>query len=82
MALQFTHSFNGLTVKNCYAKVAFFSGSKHSLAFQVEHRTSANQDPYATTSHSCELLLEGPNPIKQAYEYLKTLPEFADAVDC
>jgi hypothetical protein len=25
--------------------------------------------------------LNGPNPIKQAYLYLKTLPEFADAVD-
>jgi len=26
--------------------------------------------------------LEGPNPIKQAYLHLKSLPEFADAVDC
>ena len=26
--------------------------------------------------------LDGPNPIKQAYLHLKTLPEFADAVDC
>lgn len=26
--------------------------------------------------------IDGPNPIKQAYLYLKTLPEFADAVDC
>jgi hypothetical protein len=26
--------------------------------------------------------IEGPNPIKQAYLHLKTLPEFADAVDC
>jgi hypothetical protein len=26
--------------------------------------------------------IEGQNPIKQAYEYLKTLPEFAGAVDC
>lgn len=26
--------------------------------------------------------LEGPNPIKQAYLHLKTLPEFADAIDC
>ena len=26
--------------------------------------------------------LEGPHPIKQAYLYLKTLPEFADAIDC
>lgn len=28
------------------------------------------------------LNLDGTNPIKQAYEYLKTLPEFVDAVDC
>ena len=26
--------------------------------------------------------LEGPNFIAQAYEHLKTLPEFADAEDC
>ena len=26
--------------------------------------------------------LDGSNFIQQAYEYLKTLPEFADAVDC
>jgi hypothetical protein len=26
--------------------------------------------------------LDGHNPIKQAYEYLKTLPEFANATDC
>jgi len=25
---------------------------------------------------------DGPNPIKQAYLHLKSLPEFADAVDC
>jgi hypothetical protein len=26
--------------------------------------------------------LEGPNSIKQAYLFLKTLPEFSDATDC
>lgn len=26
--------------------------------------------------------INGENPIKQAYEYLKTLPEFSDATDC
>jgi hypothetical protein len=26
--------------------------------------------------------LDGPNFIKQAYNYLKTLPEFAGAIDC
>ena len=29
-----------------------------------------------------QLDLDGPNPIKQAYLHLKTLPEFSDAVDC
>lgn len=26
--------------------------------------------------------LDGPNSIKQAYQFLKTLPEFSDAEDC
>ena len=32
--------------------------------------------------YTCPLDLEGPNPIKQAYLHLKSLPEFSDAVDC
>jgi hypothetical protein len=32
--------------------------------------------------YSCEYDLAGSNPIAQAYAYLKTLPEFAGAVDC
>ena len=26
--------------------------------------------------------LEGDNPIKQAYDYIKTLPEYSDVTDC
>ncbi len=26
--------------------------------------------------------IDGENPFKQAYEYIKTLPEYADAIDC
>jgi len=32
--------------------------------------------------YECAFDLNGPNPIKQAYLHLKSLPEFADAVDC
>lgn len=42
---------------------------KGAASFNNEYRTGAYD-------------IEGANPIKQAYEYLKTLPEFADAVDC
>jgi hypothetical protein len=32
--------------------------------------------------YSFQTNLDGDNAIKQAYEYLKTLPEFTGAVDC
>jgi hypothetical protein len=32
--------------------------------------------------HGCPYDIEGDNPIKQAYEHLKTLPEFEGAIDC
>lgn len=31
---------------------------------------------------SCAYDLAGKNPIAQAYEHVKSLPEFTDAVDC
>lgn len=31
---------------------------------------------------SCNYDMNGGNPLVQAYAHLKTLPEFADAVDC
>ena len=36
----------------------------------------------AERSYSFSANLDGPNFIKQAYLYLKTLPEFSDATDC
>jgi len=48
-------------------------------------RVFANKDcsnAVLETRYSGEYNLEGPNPIKQAYLFLKTLPEFSDATDC
>ena len=41
-----------------------------------------NKPPFDSMEVTYPYDLEGPNPIKQAYLYLKSLPEFADAVDC
>ena len=37
---------------------------------------------FADNGYSCVYDITGENPIKQAYKYLKTLPEFANATDC
>jgi hypothetical protein len=37
---------------------------------------------FAETPMFCILEIDEPNPIKQAYEYIKKLTEYADVVDC
>jgi hypothetical protein len=69
-----------LVSKNTYFKVASFTGNKSLLSVTVIGISDGTQ--VYTQGHSFELNLEGPNPIKQAYLHLKTLPEFADAIDC
>lgn len=67
-------------VKDCYFKVETISGDKSSLIATVSSQVSSTQKQFA--SYTFEPLLDGPNFIKQAYQFLKTLPEFSDAVDC
>jgi len=42
----------------------------------------SSQPVFINFKINCLYDLDGPNPIKQAYLHLKTLPEFADAIDC
>jgi hypothetical protein len=81
-----------LTLTNNFKEESFFADAY----LQVSKVTSAkdlstielgyfknNSSPLLITRYfTFTLDLEGPNPIKQAYEHLKSLPEFADAVDC
>jgi hypothetical protein len=41
-----------------------------------------NNNKLCEKAFEFSLDLEGPNPIKQAYLHLKSLPEFFDATDC
>jgi len=65
--------------KEAYIKVQTVSGTKETVVANVETRTE-----YGSTYATYEFapLMEGGNFIKQAYEHLKTLPEFAGANDC
>jgi hypothetical protein len=89
--LSLTDNFGeNITFKNTYIKVVEISGTKDILfATYSIYKQKPTSDVKLTMQMLLEnrnitfsLDLEGPNPIKQAYQFLKSLPEFADAVDC
>jgi hypothetical protein len=83
MALTKTTNFFGIEIQDVYVRVASFKGNKQNLVFEVQYFTDSQElQAFKTEANSCQLLLDDSNPIKQAYLHLKTLPEFADAVDC
>jgi hypothetical protein len=68
------------TIKiDCYSKVETASVSKQNATFNVSFKYS---NGILFKNYDCAYDINGENPIKQAYLHLKTLPEFADAVDC
>ena len=85
MALQKTITTpHGFEATNAYHRVeAVALNTKTEIAFRV--RAYKDQDAalaFGDGGYQCAYDIAGDNPIKQAYEHLKTLPEFSDAVDC
>ena len=82
MALTSDYSFNGITVSQAYVKVQSVLGDKNNVAVEVAFFADSTQQPFTNKRYEFTPDLDGSNFIQQAYEYLKTLPEFADATDC
>lgn len=68
-----------VNLHNAYIKVESVSGGKDNVTATVSTKIGEN---VKTKFYHYKPNLDGSNFIKQAYEHLKTLPEFADAVDC
>lgn len=72
-----------VSFNNTYVKVESVHGTKNQISILVETRTIKDGLIIDTCSfnfiHNCE---SDSGVFKQAYEYLKTLPEFANATDC
>lgn len=74
-----------ITVQNAYIKVTRLLGDKDNINFIVDVYENAEKlnllyvKEYDFVPNVEE---NSPNFIQQAYEYLKTLPEYADALDC
>ena len=66
---------------NAYIKVRNVSGDKDNLNANVVF-TNDKIEFDKNYSFSASVADNAPNFIKQAYEYLKTLPEFENSEDC
>jgi hypothetical protein len=85
MALTMTVEFRGITVSSACIRVTSVSvlPGLTSMSFGIVFSASSGDDPFdARTVSNAPYDIDGPNPIAQAYAYLKTLPEFAGAEDC
>jgi hypothetical protein len=84
MALSKTiTTVHGFKAVDAYHRVeAVALPAKDQMTFHVRSYTSTDKPFFVEQVVSCVYDLDGANPIKQAYEYLKTLPEFEGATDC
>jgi len=84
MALSKTVStIHGLDAINAYHRVeGIFIEGKASIRFYVRSYKKTDLPFFDEKVVSAAYNFDGKNPIAQAYEHLKTLPEFAGATDC
>lgn len=72
----------GIRVDGAYCRVEYPSLTKDSLTFHLRKYVAEDKPFFEENIYTASYILEGENPFKQAYLYLKTLPEFQDAIDC
>ena len=84
MALKKTLSTKfGFDIPNAYVRIEGIRIiNKFEIKFQVRSYVNIESSHFNDVEYTCNYNIDGVNPIKQAYEHLKTLPEFAGAVDC
>lgn len=69
-------------ISNAYIRVDSVSGGKDNLSILVNSYKDKNLASIKTNRFLFQPAMDEKNFISQAYDYLKTLPEFANAKDC
>ena len=84
MALKKTTStVHGLVASDAYHRVEAVSFiGKEQISFYVRSYVQQDKPFFSEQTVSAPYDMDGDNPFKQAYEHLKTMPEFAGAMDC
>ena len=81
--IEMISNFGDTVVFNdTYIKINEINGYKNKITvilfiYKKENELLLKSEAYSFTPN-----LDGDNFIKQGYEYIKTLPEYADAIDC
>jgi hypothetical protein len=81
MALSKNIDFKGMTVNDAYFRIWKFDGDKNTISFGLEMCANSSSERLNSQTFTCDYDINGENPIKQAYVYLKTLPEFEGVGD-
>lgn len=81
--LELVDNFNvTVNIQNAYIKVVTVNGNKDLLFANVTAYKEKDGQTLTNKSYEFTPDLAGRNFFAQAYEYLKTLPEFSNATDC
>jgi hypothetical protein len=73
----------GINIPDAYFRVtSAVIQNKNCLGFTVNSYADKNLQAIGSSQYSCEYDINGENPLKQAYIYLRTLEEFSTAIDC
>lgn len=73
----------GVSVSDAYHRVEHVEIiEKAQIKFRLRSYATTDFPHFADDEYEAAYDMNGGNPIAQAYAHLKTLPEFADSVDC
>ena len=74
----------GIDVIDAYHRVECVRiNGKNSISYNLRsYKDNSGLPFFGERIVNCDYSIEGENPIAQAYAHVKTLPEFAGAVDC
>jgi hypothetical protein len=73
----------GYEVENAYHRIESLTvHPKDAMTFMLRGYADVTKPSFIEFVMTCEYSLDGDNPIKQAYEFLKTTSEFDGAEDC
>ena len=81
MALRADYDLNGVTFPNAYIKVYCYQGNQQTQKVEFGVYTEPHTVMFHSFAEVMDIDPEGGSPLVQAYEHLKTLPAFADAID-
>ncbi|HFP9377997.1 TPA: hypothetical protein ACHOY0_001597 [Raoultella ornithinolytica] len=81
--LKMTFNFNGLTVTDGVLNVILpsISTDQTTLNFGLTYRVSESDPLLNSETYSCPYDLTGPDPFTQAYNFIKSLNQFYNAID-